>query len=311
MRFEDIASSEDPRQLYQAVEKIGQGASGAVFLAWERREGGRQVAIKQMLVRQQARKDIIRNEILLLRSSRHPNIVNFIEAYLLGQGASQELWVVMEYVDGGSLTDVIESHAPGALPDPAIAYVCREVLQALVFLHSRGILHRDVKSDNVLLSLEGRVKLTDFGYGASLQTADDRRTSVIGTTYWMAPEVIKSRPYDQRVDVWSLGILAIEMIEGEPPYMEESMLRALFLIASRGRPEWRCPPSRLSDRLRDFVEFATRFNPEERPTSAQLLEHPFLTEASADGSILVPYILHAREQVRRRLEEGECSADSD
>jgi len=147
-----------------------------------------------------------------------------------------------------------------------------------------------------LVGLDGKVKITDFGYGATLTKGQDKRTSVIGTTYWMAPEVIKSKPYDEKVDIWSTGILAIEMIEGEPPYMEESMLRALFLIASKGRPEFK-KPEKMSGEFRNFIEVCTRMDPEERPSSTELLRHPFLSKACS-LSHLTSYVEIARENAQ-------------
>jgi serine/threonine protein kinase len=115
------------------------------------------------------------------------------------------------------------------------------------------------------------VSLADFGFGAQLTPSKAKRTSVIGTTYWMAPEVVTSQQYGPKVDIWSLGIMAQEMVEGEPPYMEESAIKALFLIASKGRSPFR-EPHKLSANFKDFVNQCTRMDPDQRPTSAELLQ---------------------------------------
>lgn len=147
-----ICSEGDPREVYRGFNKIGQGASGGVFTGHERGTN-RLVAIKQMNLEQQPKKDLIINEILVMKESSHPNIVNFIDSYLCGG----ELWVVMEFMEGGSLTDVVTFNM---MTEGQIASVCRETLKGLQHLHSKGVIHRDIKSDNILLSLEGSIKLS-------------------------------------------------------------------------------------------------------------------------------------------------------
>lgn len=149
-----ICSDGDPREIYRGFTKIGQGASGGVYTGHER-GSNRLVAIKQMNLEQQPKKDLIINEILVMKESSHPNIVNFIDSYL----CAGELWVVMEYMEGGSLTDVVTFNI---MTEGQIASVCRETLRGLQHLHSKGVIHRDIKSDNILLSMEGNIKLSKF-----------------------------------------------------------------------------------------------------------------------------------------------------
>lgn len=151
-----ICAEGDPRQIFRGFTKIGQGASGGVYTGYQR-GSNRLVAIKQMDLDKQPKKDLIINEILVMKESSHPNIVNFIDSYLTGN----ELWVVMEYMEGGSLTDVVTFNI---MSEGQIASVCREVLKGLQHLHSKGVIHRDIKSDNILLSNEGNIKLSKYCY---------------------------------------------------------------------------------------------------------------------------------------------------
>ncbi|KAK3682573.1 kinase-like domain-containing protein [Podospora appendiculata] len=280
-----ICSEGDPRDVYRGFTKIGQGASGGVYTGHER-GSNRLVAIKQMNLEQQPKKDLIINEILVMKESSHPNIVNFIDSYLCGG----ELWVVMEFMEGGSLTDVVTFNI---MTEGQIASVCRETLRGLQHLHSKGVIHRDIKSDNILLSMEGNIKLTDFGFCATINEAQNKRTTMVGTPYWMAPEVVTRKEYGRKVDIWSLGIMAIEMIEGEPPYLTESPLRALWLIATNGTPHIK-DEQNLSPVFRDFLYFALKVDPEKRASAHDLLRHDFMKQC-VELSTLSPLVRAARE----------------
>ncbi|AGO10466.1 AaceriABR014Wp [[Ashbya] aceris (nom. inval.)] len=297
-KLAEICSPGDPSKIYRNLVKIGQGASGGVYTAYEIGTNA-SVAIKQMNLEKQPKKELIINEILVMKGSRHNNIVNFIDSYLL----KGDLWVIMEYMEGGSLTDVV-THC--ILTEGQIAAVSRETLRGLHFLHSKGVIHRDIKSDNILLSMDGNIKLTDFGFCAQINETNLKRTTMVGTPYWMAPEVVSRKEYGPKVDIWSLGIMIIEMIEGEPPYLNETPLRALYLIATNGTPKLKDADS-LSPVLKRFLSWCLQVSPNDRATAMELLYDKFIVEVAEANASLAPLVKLAR---MKKLAE-KMDADSD
>ncbi|ODV76932.1 Pkinase-domain-containing protein [Suhomyces tanzawaensis NRRL Y-17324] len=283
-KLKTVVNNNDPTPLFKIIEKAGQGASGAVYLA-ELTENRQKVAIKQMDLNVQPRKELIINEILVMKDSQHKNIVNFLDSYLRG---NSDLWVIMEYMEGGSLTEIIENN-DFKLSERQIATICFETLKGLQHLHKKHIIHRDIKSDNVLLDAKGNVKITDFGFCAKLTDQRNKRATMVGTPYWMAPEVVKQKEYDEKVDVWSLGIMTIEMIEGEPPYLNEEPLKALYLIATNGTPKLKKPEA-LSNSIKKFLSICLCVDVRYRASTDELLEHSFIQHKSGKIEELAPLL---------------------
>ncbi|KAI5465771.1 kinase-like domain-containing protein [Mariannaea sp. PMI_226] len=303
-KLKEAVSKDDPNLSYSKQKKIGQGASGSVYVAKIketavgvardvlRQYGPRaQVAIKQMDLAHQPRKELIVNEIMVMKDSRHRNIVNFLDAFLRNNNA--ELWVVMEFMEGGALTDVIDNNP--SISEEQISTICHETCRGLQHLHSQSIIHRDIKSDNVLLDARGNVKITDFGFCAKLTETKSKRATMVGTPYWMAPEVVKQKEYGPKVDIWSLGIMAIEMIESEPPYLNEEPLKALYLIATNGTPRLK-KPEKLSKELKAFLSVCLCVDVKSRASADELLAHDFLRHGCPLSSLadLLAFKKHAK-----------------
>ena len=224
----------DPSSVLTFGKKLGQGGNGEVFLATDSRTGNH-VAVKRLQLGPRTDVNQLRNEMAMMRMSKHANVVEYTNTYLHGDA----LWCVMEYMDGGSLTGLLSARVK--LSPPEIAMIVKECVEAFASLHIRNRIHRDIKSDNVLLNSSGSVKVADFGFCVQLTQEQDKRRTMVGTPYWMAPELVRGQKYDMLVDVWSLSIMMLELADGEPPYLREAPLRALYMIASKPPPRLKRP----------------------------------------------------------------------
>jgi hypothetical protein len=284
----ELLSKEDPTELYPEVIKVGEGAAGEVFKASDTRSG-EIVAIKKMILNAQNMKLLI-TEIGIMKACLHANIVKYTASYLVDDTC---LWVVMEYMDGGCLTEILEQFDNVRMTEAQIGYVSIEVLKGLQYIHQHRRIHRDIKSDNILMNMRGEVKLADFGYAAQLSKKKKQRNTIVGTPYWMAPELIRGQNYETKVDIWSTGIMALEMAQGEPPYMEFAPLRALFLITTKGIPPLRNPDQWSLD-FQDFLALLLEKDPDERPAASTLLKHAVAAQVCKPAE-LVEVILEARQ----------------
>ncbi|XP_023334616.1 serine/threonine-protein kinase PAK 2 isoform X2 [Eurytemora carolleeae] len=289
--FREMCSKESIKFVYEFKYELGEGASGKVMLAMHKRTG-KEVAVKAIDITDQERKDHLLMEIKVLRELEHPNLVNYEELFL----ERNYLMLVMELVSGGALTDVV---LYTILSEPQIAAVTREVVRGIEFLHKNEIIHRDIKSDNILLGVDGHVKLTDFGFAANVAGNRTRKTFA-GTPYWMAPEVIGNQHYGKGVDIWSIGILAIEMHEGKPPFFDETPTQAMYFIRTRGRPAMN--HMNISKNFNSFLDNCLAKNPSNRASATTLLQHAFLQNPAKLRSIM-PNIYAARKKRNKKEEE--------
>jgi len=276
----DLVNKGDPTEVYINPKLVGEGAAGQVYLAVHK-DTREQVAIKKMELTAQNIK-LLTSEIHIMKESNQENVVHYYDSYRV----ENQLWVVMEFMGGGCLTEILEQFEYVKMNEKHIAWVCQQTLKGLQYIHSRHRIHRDIKSDNILLGEHGEIKIADFGYAAQLTKQKTKRQTIVGTPYWMAPELIRGQEYGTKVDIWSLGIMIMEMAEGDPPYMEFPPLRALFLITTKGIPDLK-EPSRWSPTFREFVSLCLEKDAEKRPSADELLAHSFMKQAVGGGEAIV------------------------
>mmetsp|Transcript_14879 Transcript_14879/g.41427 ORF Transcript_14879/g.41427 Transcript_14879/m.41427 type:complete len:526 (+) Transcript_14879:177-1754(+) len=259
---------------------IGEGSFGAVYRATHKSSGA-VVAVKVIANASSSKseEEKIKGEIEILSRCDSPYIVGYFECFIKPATSKPgEMWIVMEYCEGGSMTDILEANAGYSLPEDCIRAVCASIVLGLEYLHGiANVCHRDIKCGNVLLTSEGHVKLADFGVSAELSNTLNKRKTVVGSPYWMAPEVIRESHYDGRADVWSLGITCIEMAEGAPPHANLHPLRAIFVIPTKPAPTL-ADPDNWSPEMLDFVRACCRKDASQRRDSASLSTLPFIRQ---------------------------------
>ncbi|KAJ7865227.1 kinase-like domain-containing protein [Mycena leptocephala] len=225
-RLRRRVSHGDPKTIYSMTKKLGQGWSGPVYQATESTTG-RIVVITQNNVSNQL-KHLSVNQVM--KELDHPNIISFIESYLV---EPEELWIVTDHVEGGELTEIIRNNR---MVEDQMSNICWQICKELAYLHSQSIVHRDIRPDNILVDSLGRLKIKGFGFCAKLMEQRPWHASMARMPHWMAPEFVKQKEYGVKADVWSLGILAIELtgVENGPPYIDEEPLTVLYAIAANG-----------------------------------------------------------------------------
>lgn len=285
----ECIAREDPSSKYELLHELGKGSYGAVYKARDIKTS-ELVAIKVISLSEgEEGYEEIRGEIEMLQQCSHPNVVRYLGSY---QG-EEYLWIVMEYCGGGSIADLMNvTEEP--LDENQIAYICREALKGLAYLHSIFKVHRDIKGGNILLTEQGEVKLGDFGVAAQLTRTMSKRNTFIGTPHWMAPEVIQESRYDGKVDVWALGVSAIEMAEGLPPRSAVHPMRVLFMISIEPAPMLE-DKEKWSLIFHDFVAKCLTKDPRLRPTASEMLKHKFIDRCKGGAFAMLSKIEKARK----------------
>ncbi|CAF0850273.1 unnamed protein product [Didymodactylos carnosus] len=276
----DLTQLRDPAGIFELIEVVGNGTYGQVYKG-RHTKTGQLAAIKVMDVTEDEEEEIKLEVNVLKKYSNHRNIAMYYGAFIkksvMGRNENDQLWLVMEFCGAGSVTDLVKSSKTNSLKEDWIAYISKEILNGLCHLHQNKIIHRDIKGQNVLLTENAEVKLVDFGVSAQLDRTIGRRNTFIGTPYWMGPEVIAcdenpEATYDNRSDIWSLGITAIEMAEGQPPLCDMHPMRALFLIPRNAAPRLK------SKKFHNFVELCLIKDYTQRPFTETLLKHQFIRD---------------------------------
>ncbi|XP_005360040.1 mitogen-activated protein kinase kinase kinase kinase 4 isoform X22 [Microtus ochrogaster] len=305
----DLSSLRDPAGIFELVEVVGNGTYGQVYKG-RHVKTGQLAAIKVMDVTEDEEEEIKLEINMLKKYSHHRNIATYYGAFIKKSppGHDDQLWLVMEFCGAGSITDLVKNTKGNTLKEDWIAYISREILRGLAHLHVHHVIHRDIKGQNVLLTENAEVKLVDFGVSAQLDRTVGRRNTFIGTPYWMAPEVIAcdenpDATYDYRSDLWSCGITAIEMAEGAPPLCDMHPMRALFLIPRNPPP--RLKSKKWSKKFFSFIEGCLVKNYMQRPSTEQLLKHPFIRDQPNERQVRIQLKDHIDRTRKKRGEKDE------
>lgn len=268
----ELLEREYSKKDYKMLHQAGKGGFGKVYLAKSYIDRGIHVAVKRMphVTVKQKRKNFQEIRFLVFCAPSR-NVVQYFRSYLV----KEEIWLVTEFMQGGTLTQAVSHHR---FLEPEIAYIAKQVLIALEFLHKNQLAHRDLKSANIMIDLNGVVKIIDFGLCSDISQGEV--VHMVGSPFWMPPEMIKREPHGLAVDIWSFAICLMEVANGHPPNRRSS-IKAMFTAGTVGYPQPLEHSDRWSDHFKDFLNGCLRVDPSQRRTVKQLLQHPFLNQTSS------------------------------
>jgi len=281
---------EDPVNSFVFQEKLGEGSFGSVHKVLHK-DSQSVIAVKVVQMDEFDDSSDLKQEIEILRKCNSEYVVSYFGTCSVGPC----LWILMDYCAMGSLRDILEV-AQRTLEEQEIAYICSCALKGLAYLHDQDVIHRDVKGANLLITEHGGVKIGDFG--VSTQLYSTLCSTVVGTPHWMAPEIIRQVPYSNAADIWSIGITAIELAEGLPPYHNVNAVRAMFMI-SRKDPPTLTDSKKWTKEFPSFISACLQKDPKCRPTALTLLQHPFIT-ANKGHSALKDLIAEVQKKKKKK-----------
>ncbi|EDR28356.1 serine/threonine protein kinase, putative [Entamoeba dispar SAW760] len=292
---------------FEVVEKLGEGSYGSVFHAIHK-PTGTHAAVKT--VRIDGDTTDVEKEIVLMKQCDTDYIVRFFGHFFV----DKDLWIVMEICGAGSVCDIM--HILNAtLDEREIQIILKDTLHGLAYLHKMHMIHRDIKAANILVSDDGVCKLADFGVSTKMGGTNKLQKTLIGTPYWMAPEVILESGHNEKADIWSVGITAIEMFDGRPPHSELHAMRAIFLIPNRPPPTLSAPEE-VSKAFNDFIALCCVKNFRERPSALELLKCDFM-KPNGNRKRITDLIEKENEVIaefgsrKKALEQGEEDDDEE
>lgn len=280
---------------YDLGQQLGRGAYGVVYKARDTLTG-RTVAAKVVDLASQQDLEDVQRELKMLQSCQHSNITQYYGMEHTGH----RLILAMEYMAAGSCLDLLTA---GPFAEKAIAAIMGSCLKALVYLHSQGRIHRDIKAANILVSANGEVKLADFGVSTQLSNNMSKRITFVGTPYWMAPEIIRHDEYSFMADIWSLGITAMELAFGRPPLSQYHPFDVLPMILDDEPPTL---GGNYSDEFNDFVSKCLQKDPKDRSDAESLLEHTFIKmgKSSNAGNIEIKRLIGKKLEWDKEMNMG-------
>ncbi|CAF0827438.1 unnamed protein product [Rotaria sordida] len=296
------------REFYTICGKLGEGATGNVSIVhWATCTScsiRKRVAIKRIPIKESMYIDIVR-EIHVMASCSHENIVRFFTSFIY----KTELWIIMDLLDGGSVRQIIEKRIRdkndwylGVFDEREIATVMRETLKGLEYLHSQQYIHRDIKAGNIMCKIDGSIQLVDFGVSAFITDSSTRQKAIahtfVGTPYWIAPEMLSSTGYDNKVDIWALGIVGIECATGHPPYYKKSAQEVFRIICKdtkgptlESNAEREGQYIKYGNEFRHFLDMILEPSSIKRPNALNLLQTDFLIKFAQDKKFVIEHMI--------------------